>query len=892
MTELAAHFDVTTETVRRDLSVLERLGLVAPGARRRRPGRLADHDRGRRSRERDLAHTAEKERIAARRARPAARGRRHGAARRRHAPPSGSPRSSPATAGSPWSPTPSRSPPGSPGSPSVELHLLPGRVRRTTQAAVGADTVAALDQLRADVAFIGTNGITVEHGLSTPDRDEAATKRGDRRAAPAAWSCSPTPARSASRRTVRFADARRDRHPGHRRRASPTSDRKALEAAPAWRCVDRMIVTLTANPSHDRTVALAGPLERGAVQRAASVTSQAGGKGVNISRAAVAAGVADRSPCSPPATDDPFVHRAAARPASTAARSPPDRRHPRSTSPSPSPTAPPPSSTAPAPTVDRARTSTTSARRAARAGPPAATGWCWPARCRRARPTSWYAELVRAAARHAGAGSPSTPARARCAALVDGLPGAAPDLMKPNGEELASFTGGDADDLEADPAAAADGRARRCVDRGVGSGAGDPRRRTAPSSSTADGAWHATPPPDHRGQHRRRRRLQPVRLPARPTCAAARRPTGSRSRSPTAAPPPACPAPRSPTPTRSAPSWSGRRLDASPQERLTPMADLITADLVRLDADLGSDKHDVIRALAGRRRRRRARQRRRPARRTTRSPARRPSATGLPGGIAIPHCRTAGVDEPTLAFARLAPGVDFGAKDGPADLAFLIAAPAGGDATHLKLLTKLARALVKADVHRRPARRRHRPRTSSSWSAGVVGRTPPPTPVAAGAAAAAPAAAAAGSGAARRAGRRRRQPGRGHRVPDRHRPHLHGGRGPRGRGRRAAGVDLAGRDPGLGRLHPAAPRRPSPAADAVIFAVDVGVRDRGRFAGKPRRLVGRQAPDRRRRRDDRRGAALRRRPERPARRGRRAGAGGGGAHRRRARPGAAAPAGC
>ena len=52
---------------------------------------------------------------------------------------------------------------------------------------------------------------------------------------------------------------------------------------------------------------------------------------------------------------------------------------------------------------------------------------------------------------------------------------------------------------------------------------------------------------------------------------------------------------------------------------------------------------------------------------------------------------------PTLAFARLSPGTDFGAKDGPADLAFLIAAPAGGDATHLKVLTQLARALVKKE---------------------------------------------------------------------------------------------------------------------------------------------------------------------------------------------------
>jgi len=73
------------------------------------------------------------------------------------------------------------------------------------------------------------------------------------------------------------------------------------------------------------------------------------------------------------------------------------------------------------------------------------------------------------------------------------------------------------------------------------------------------------------------------------------------------------------------------------------------------------------------------------------------SATGLPGGIAIPHCRTEHVDVPTLAFARLSPGTDFGAKDGPADLAFLIAAPAGGDATHLKVLTQLARALVKKE---------------------------------------------------------------------------------------------------------------------------------------------------------------------------------------------------
>jgi len=63
------------------------------------------------------------------------------------------------------------------GSPQIELHVLPGRVRRHTHAAVGAETVEALDAIRADIAFVGTNGITVDHGLSTPDRTEAAVKR-------------------------------------------------------------------------------------------------------------------------------------------------------------------------------------------------------------------------------------------------------------------------------------------------------------------------------------------------------------------------------------------------------------------------------------------------------------------------------------------------------------------------------------------------------------------------------------------------------------------------------------------------------------------------------------------------------------------------------------------
>ncbi|MEU7292331.1 fructose-specific PTS transporter subunit EIIC [Streptomyces exfoliatus] len=68
--------------------------------------------------------------------------------------------------------------------------------------------------------------------------------------------------------------------------------------------------------------------------------------------------------------------------------------------------------------------------------------------------------------------------------------------------------------------------------------------------------------------------------------------------------------------------------------------------------------------------------------------------TGLDGGIGIPHCRSAHVTEPTLAFGRSAAGVDFGAPDGPADLIFLIAAPAGADDAHLTILSSLARHLM------------------------------------------------------------------------------------------------------------------------------------------------------------------------------------------------------
>lgn len=69
-------------------------------------------------------------------------------------------------------------------------------------------------------------------------------------------------------------------------------------------------------------------------------------------------------------------------------------------------------------------------------------------------------------------------------------------------------------------------------------------------------------------------------------------------------------------------------------------------------------------------------------------------ATGMPGGIGLPHARSEHVVTPSLAVGRVPGGVDFGAPDGPATLVFLIAAPAGGDADHLKILAALARRLV------------------------------------------------------------------------------------------------------------------------------------------------------------------------------------------------------
>ncbi len=172
---IAEEYAVTTETVRRDLSLLERAGIIrrvhggAVPAESLTVLEIAVTDR-------DRAHTDQKDRIAR--------------AALALLPTSGGsllldagtstarlstllPRDLKLTVITNAVPIAGRLA----GLGHIDLHLLPGRVRSTTHAAVGEETVAALHLLRTDVAFVGTNGLSLEHGLSTPDASEAAAKR-------------------------------------------------------------------------------------------------------------------------------------------------------------------------------------------------------------------------------------------------------------------------------------------------------------------------------------------------------------------------------------------------------------------------------------------------------------------------------------------------------------------------------------------------------------------------------------------------------------------------------------------------------------------------------------------------------------------------------------------
>ncbi|TFC21207.1 PTS lactose transporter subunit IIC [Cryobacterium algoritolerans] len=252
------------------------------------------------------------------------------------------------------------------------------------------------------------------------------------------------------------------------------------------------------------------------------------------------------------------------------------------------------------------------------------------------------------------------------------------------------------------------------------------------------------------------------------------------------------------------------------------MSALITPELVALDKNLGAAPSSVIRHLAelivG-------------AGRATEieglyadALAREAkTATGIPGGLAIPHCRSSAVTEPTLALARLTSPVDFGAKDGPADLVFLIAAPEGADQEHLKILAKLARSLLKSDFTAAL-----RDAKSPVDIVELVSNVITPVTVGTGADAAENANAGTRSTSTSTAVKRI--------VAVTACPtgiaHTYMAADSLVAAAKAAGVDLQVEtqgSAGLTMLDPAV----IAAADAVIFAVDVDVRGRERFAGKP-----------------------------------------------------------
>ncbi|MFL3869479.1 fructose-specific PTS transporter subunit EIIC [Streptomyces griseobrunneus] len=210
--------------------------------------------------------------------------------------------------------------------------------------------------------------------------------------------------------------------------------------------------------------------------------------------------------------------------------------------------------------------------------------------------------------------------------------------------------------------------------------------------------------------------------------------------------------------------------------------------------------------------------------------------TGLDGGIGIPHCRSEHVSTPTLAFGRSARGIDFGAADGPADLIFLIAAPAGADDDHLTILSGLARRLMD-------------PEFTAALRAGddpgavaalIRGEEPVPETGAAPEAAGAPEDEAAGAGARDRAV-----------SPDDGAPfrivavtscptgiaHTYMAAESLTAAGRAAGVEVTVEtqgSAGFSKLDPAV----IAAADAVVWAHDVEVREKARFRGKPLVDVG------------------------------------------------------
>ncbi|MGZ6777696.1 MAG: 1-phosphofructokinase family hexose kinase [Mycobacterium sp.] len=253
-----------------------------------------------------------------------------------------------------------------------------------------------------------------------------------------------------------------------------------------------MIVTVTPNPSIDRTVTLATPLTRGAVHRVSSVTTEPGGKGVNVARALSLAGV-DAVALLPASGADPMVTalQATGVPFRCVPITAPVRTNIAITELDGTTT----KINEPGAVLDGAAIDALTRSvigNAEHASWVVMSGSLPPG-----MPDSWYADVVALLAPY-GCKVAIDTSDGPLAALVDGFDRAAPDLIKPNAEELAGVIGFSSQALEAavthgdpEPVVSA---AQRLVDRGVGAVLATLGAAGAVLVNDT-GAWLATPPP-------------------------------------------------------------------------------------------------------------------------------------------------------------------------------------------------------------------------------------------------------------------------------------------------------------------------------------------------------------------------------------------------------------
>ena len=197
--------------------------------------------------------------------------------------------------------------------------------------------------------------------------------------------------------------------------------------------------------------------------------------------------------------------------------------------------------------------------------------------------------------------------------------------------------------------------------------------------------------------------------------------------------------------------------------------------------------------------------------------------TGIEGGIGIPHARSAGIDEPTVVFGRSTNGIDWGAADGPAHLVFLIAVPEGAGDEHLQILASLSRALMKSEFRDTLLKATDPQVVVDTINAAATGEAPAP------AAAAAPAAAVAAAAAPKET---KKMKFVGVTSCPTGIAHTYMAAEALEQAAKAAGHEIVIETQGSGGFQKLDPRVIA-AADGVIFANDVEVRDKARFAGKP-----------------------------------------------------------